>query len=417
MEQNNTFAISFFIRNDKLDSDGKLPIFMRITVNGKRAVISTQRKIEPQRWNNAGKAKGSKDDIKQLNSYLDVLQNRIYDIRAGLIQSNELITAEKLKQEYLGQGKKGKTLIEVFEYHNKRLKELIGKDFAPATYTRYETTLQHVKDFLKFKYSTNDIYLTQLDHEFATEFEYYFKVNKNCNHNTAAKYIKNLKKVINLACKNDWLNKDPFSRYSIHINEVKRDFLTSDELSSIENKEIVIERLDLVRDAFVFACYTGLAYVDIACLTPENLNIGIDGELWLITYRQKTDTRTSIPLLPKAKEIAEKYKEHPMALTKNVVLPVISNQKINAYLKELATICGITKNLTFHIARHTFATTVTLTNGVPIESVSQMLGHKNIRTTQIYAKVVEQKVSEDMKNLKVKLTTNEDARKSKNQSS
>jgi site-specific recombinase XerD len=406
MDVNNTFTISFYLRNDKIDSRGRTPIYMRITVNGKRADISTHRKIEPNRWNKAGKAKGNKDDIKQLNSYLDILRNKIYDIRADLIQRDELVSAEIIKNEYNGQGKKGKTLIEVFEYHNQKLKELVGKDYAPATHKRYETTLQHVKGFLKYKYRTNDIYLTQLDHEFVTELEYFFKIHHKCNHNTAAKYIKNLKKVVNLAVKNDWLAKDPFAKYNIHIKEVKRDYLEQEELSLIEEKDIRIERLDVIRDAFVLACYTGYAYAEIEDLAPEDIVKGIDGEYWIVKYRLKTDTRSSVPLLPQALRVIEKYKEHPLALTRNKVIPIPSNQKVNVYLKELATICGINKNLTFHMARHTFATTVTLTNGVPIESVSQMLGHKNIRTTQIYAKVVEKKVSEDMLILKNKLTNN-----------
>lgn len=407
MDQKNTFAVSFFVRNDKKDSNGKLPIYMRITVNGERAELSTQRKIEPTRWNKAGQAKGNKDDIKSLNNYLDILKNKVYDIRADLIQKNQLVTAEVIKNEYNGIGKQSKKLSEVFEYHNQKVKELVGIDYAQATYRRYLTTQSHVVNFLKYKYKTSDIYLSQLNHEFVTEFEYYLKIENKCNHNSTAKYIKNLKKVVNLAYKNDWLSKDPFTNYSIHINEVKRDFLSSEELSAIENKEIKLERLEIIRDAFVFACYTGLAYVDIASLTNENISIGIDGLYWIMTYRVKTDTKTNIPLLPKALSIIQKYKDHPFAKAKNQIIPIPSNQKVNAYLKELAIICGINKNLTFHLARHTFATTVTLTNGVPIESVSQMLGHKNIRTTQIYAKVVEKKVSEDMLNLKEKLIKNE----------
>lgn len=414
MEQQNTFAVSFFVRNDKEDSDGKLPIYLRITVNGERAELSIQRKIEKGRWNKAGQAKGNKDDIKKINNYLDTVKNRIYDIRTDLIQSNELITAEKIKREYIGEGNKSKTVVEVFDYHNRKLKELVGKDFAPATYQRYLTTLKHIKEFIKFKYNTNDIYLTQLNHEFITELEYFFKIQRKCDHNSTAKYIKNFKKVVFLALKNDWLTKDPFSRYSIHIHEVKRDCLDEKELNTLENKVIQSERLDMIRDAFVFACYTGLAYVDIASLSPDNITIGIDKQYWIKTYRTKTDTKTNIPLLPKALSLVNKYKNHPAALAKNQVIPISSNQKANAYLKELATICEISKNLTFHIARHTFATTVTLTNGVPIESVSQMLGHKSIRTTQIYAKVVERKVSEDMTNLKNKLLQIEKNKNSKN---
>jgi site-specific recombinase XerD len=250
--------------------------------------------------------------------------------------------------------------------------------------------------------------LSQLNYKFIADLEHYLLVTKNCGINTVAKYIKNVKHIVNIAVKNEWLDKDPFAAFKVTLKPGNRDFLSPDELKAIEEKEISIVRLDQVRDIFVFCCYTGLAYIDVAELTSDNLRKGIDGELWISKNRHKTETPSNIPLLPRAIQILEKYKDHPAVVNKGHLLPVLSNQKLNSYLKEIADACSITKNLTFHVARHTFATTVTLTNGVPIESVSSMLGHTSIKTTQIYAKVIQKKVSQDMKLLKEKLTVQED---------
>jgi site-specific recombinase XerD len=253
------------------------------------------------------------------------------------------------------------------------------------------------------KFNKSDYELNRLDHAFITELERYFKQDKACNHNTTMKYIKNLKRVVHFAIELGWLDKDPFQKFKTPIKEVKREILTEEELEAIENKEITIPRLELVRDVFVFACYTGLAFIDIDLLTKDNLVRGIDGNLWIHTDRKKTGTKSHVPLLPKAKEILDKYKEHPISDNMGKLLPVFSNQKLNAYLKEIAGICGIKNNLTFHLARHTFATTVTLLNGVPIETVGAMLGHKNLRTTQIYSKVIDKKISDEMQPLMEKL--------------
>jgi site-specific recombinase XerD len=217
------------------------------------------------------------------------------------------------------------------------------------------------------------------------------------------KHIERLCKMVNMAVTMDWLAKDPFAKYRQHFDKVERFYLTKEELSAIENKKFSIERLQTVKDLFLFSCYTGLAYIDTMNLTAGNIIKGIDGNDWLITSRQKTDTDVRVPLLPQAEELIKKYKDHPKAANHGTLFPVISNQKTNAYLKEIADLCNINKAITFHIARHTFATTITLSNGVPIESVSKMLGHTTIRSTQVYAKVVEQKLSEDMQNLKKRM--------------
>ena len=235
-----------------------------------------------------------------------------------------------------------------------------------------------------------------------TEYEFFLRSVRKCANNTAVKYIKNFKKIIKLCISNAWLDKDPFVNYKAKIREVKREFLSQEEIQAIYEKVFVTERLNQVKDIFVFACFTGLAYIDVKQLTLSNISIGIDGGKWIFTHRQKTETASRILLLPIPTELVQKYADHPQCINENKLLPVLSNQKMNSYLKEIADVCGIQKDLTFHIARHTFATTVTLTNGVPIETVSKMLGHTNIKTTQHYAKILDKKVSDDMQVLRDK---------------
>jgi site-specific recombinase XerD len=414
MNNSTSLSILFYIKNDKIDRNGQVPIYSRITIDGKRAEVSINRKLLPSRWDRkANCVKGSKEDARSINAQIDSVTTKIYDVRRDLLDRDEFITAIAIKNRLIGIDKRRKTILEVFKYHNKHMKELEGKTYAPATVKRYNTTLNHIKEFIEHEYSTNDLYLNQMDYSFITNLEKYFKVVKNCNHNSTIKYIKNFKKVINLAIANDWLDKDPFLKYKVTLKESKREFLSQEELTELETKEITIQRLDIVRDVFVFSCYTGLAYVDVAKLTSDHITTGIDGDKWLYTFREKTNGKSNIPLLPKALEIIEKYRNRPEVAVKSKLLPISSNQKTNAYLKEIATICGIKKNLTFHLARHTFATTVTLTNGVPIETVSSMLGHKSIKTTQIYAKVIEKKVSEDMSKLREKLSQENNNSKTK----
>jgi site-specific recombinase XerD len=255
---------------------------------------------------------------------------------------------------------------------------------------------------LEWKYNISDIEITKIDHAFITEYEFYLRSVRNCANNTAVKYIKNFNKIIKLCLANHWIDRNPFANYKSKVKEVERVYLSEEEIQSITNKDFKNERLSLVRDIFLFSCFTGLAYIDVKNLTKSHISIGIDGDKWIFTHRQKTETASKIPILPVTQMIIDKYENHPQSKNQEKLLPILSNQKMNAYLKEIAGVCKIDKELTFHIARHTFATTVTLTNGVPIESVSKMLGHKNLRTTQHYAKVLDKKVSEDMKILRDK---------------
>lgn len=401
----NKISILFHAKSSRALKNGLVPIYLRITINGERIELLTGKYTEKLKWiPSAGKIKGNSEETRLINSYLDILRSKIYETEKWMVNNNQEINAQTFKNRFLGVEEKQRKLIIIFEDHNKRMKELVGKKFSINTYKKYETTLSHTREFLKYQYSLNDISIKQVDIAFINDFDFYLRNTKNCNNNSTIKYIRNFGKIVKQCYVNGWIEKDPFLNYKGKVREIERIYLSEEEIEAILNKEFKIRRLELVRDMFIFSCFTGLAYIDVFNLTQSNIIIGIDGEKWISTHRQKTESASKIPILPVTQMIIDKYKNHPQCINENRLLPILSNQKMNAYLKELADICEIDKELTFHIARHTFATTVTLTNGVPIESVSKMLGHKNLRTTQHYAKVLDKKVSEDMKILKEKFS-------------
>jgi site-specific recombinase XerD len=402
----NTFTIIFYPRRSKTNRNGEHPIYARVTINGRRLELATKRWTIDEKWDsNSGRAKGKTESAEVINAHLESFRNNIYDHYRTIIDKGLPVTTESLKSSIHGTTQAKKTIVAVFEKHNQQAKSRIGHEFAEGTVERYETTLQHLRQFMRTRYRLSDMPVAQIDNSFINEFEYFLKNTRECGHNTAVKYIKNFKKIVRICMANGWLIQDPFLNYKSKLRSVERDYLTWEELQAIEQKKFEISRLDLVRDIFVFSCYTGLAYIDAAKLTNDNLVTAEDGELWIHTFRTKTHNRANILLLPKAIEILNKYEDHPVNNESNRLLPIFSNQRMNAYLKEIADFCGIKKTLTYHVARHTFATTVTLTKGVPLESVSAMLGHTSIRSTQIYARILKVKVGDDMKALKQKLNS------------
>lgn len=404
---NSTVSILFYIKRAKINKDGVCPIYVRVTVNSKRFEFSTNKFVAPEKWSSStSKMKGNNEEARLLNKHLDLVKYQILETENKLLIKNIPITSDNVREELLGKSLTKRMLIPIFEDHNNRIKSLVGQEYAPGTIERYNTSLKHTQDFLVWKFKKNDIDISEIDHAFITDYEFWLRSVKKCANNTAVKYIRNFKKIIRICMANGWLDKDPFINYKAKLKTVVRDFLSSEEIQMIMDKKFVSERLELVRDIFIFSCFTGLAYIDVKKLKSDNINIGIDGKKWIFTHRQKTDTATRIPILPTAQDILDKYKDHPHCSNFEVLLPILSNQKMNAYLKEIADVCGINKELTFHIARHTFATTVTLSNGVPIESVSKMLGHTNIKTTQHYAKILDSKISNDMNDLCEKLSLN-----------
>jgi len=401
---NNSFSLLFYIKKSKADCNAKANIYLRITVNGKRSEFSIQRKVSIDKWNqSANRVRGFSKEAQEINQYIDVISNKINRIHQQFIEQNSSFSAIQIRDTYLGKNEKNKMVLKLFQEHNDQVENLIGKDFAPLTAVRYKTAKMRLEEYIQKEYNMDDIPIKDVDHKFITGYEYFLKTVRNCGHNSAVKYITNFKKIVRIAYANDWIGKDPFFNWKAKLKIVDREFLSEEEIQKIIEKEVHIPRLELVRDIFIFSCYTGLSYVDVKKLSKDNIVRGIDGNYWIKTKRAKTDSSSNIPILSNAFSIIQKYKTHPDIENTNKVIPILSNQRMNSYLKEIADLCGITKNLTFHLARHTFATTVTLTNGVPIESVSKMLGHKSLKTTQHYAKILDRKVSDDMAILKGKL--------------
>ena len=404
-----TYNVLFYAKKVKNNPKAST-IYLRITVSGKRTEISTGQTINTSQWGiKSGKVTGNTPNAKQLNALLEGIRSKIFECYTALFNTGKEITCESLRNKYLKIEERKVTLIETFKDHNSKMKELIGKEFSKGTWERYETSLRHTQSFLKWKFNLSDINVCDVNHAFVADYEFYLRTVRNCSNNSAVKYIKNFQKIINICLNNEWMSKNPFIGYKSKIEKVDVRFLTPQQLKDIQSKNFISERLSIVRDIFVFCCYTGLAYVDVKNLTKQKISVGIDGGLWIKTKRAKTKIEASIPLLSEAHEILTKYENHQKCLNENTVLPVLSNQKMNEYLKEIGALCEIDFDITFHTARHTFATTITLNNGVPLETVSKMLGHTNIRMTQHYAKIQDKKIGEDISALRNVLMENNKA--------
>jgi len=398
------FSLLFFLKRRNTDQNGSTSVYLRITVDKKRSEAATGKQCKEEDWDN-GKFKGRTEKAKTLNLYLHQLELKVQEAHRQILIRDEELTAQTLMNEFLGKKHRIRKLKEVFEAHNQEMEALVGIEFAPMTLLRYQTALRHVGQFLKEKQKIQDINIRKINHEFLTDFEFFLRTTRKCNNNSAVKYIKNLKKIIRICLANGWINRDPFANFKAKVKLIERPCLSEEQVTSLEIREFDNERLNRVRDIFLFSCYTGLAYIDIYQLKRSQIIDKNGDEKWIIINRQKTGTPTRVPLLPKAIILLSKYENHPLCTHHDKAFPVSSNQKMNAYLKEIADLCDIKIPLSYHIARHTFATTITLQNGVPIETVSKMLGHKDIRTTQHYAKTLDVKVGRDMAALKDKLAT------------
>ncbi len=389
-----TFKILFYIRRNYLNRDKKAPIMIRVTIDGKMVQFNSKLDIEPQCWNSKKqRADGSGKQVKMFNTLLEnikyTLQHHFHEIAC-----EEAPTPEKVRDSFLGVAEKENTLMSLFGRHLDNLKNIVGKGMAQSTYDKYDITYRRLKEFMKSRYNLSDIPLRDIKNLFVVDFENFLIQTHDYGKNTRAKFLQRFHSVILIARRNNWIKTDPFDHFVIGSQKVDRGYLTQAEVDAIWNKELKVARLEKARDAFIFACYTGLAYVDVCHLKKANI-VTINGEKWIQTRRQKTDTLVEVPLLKIPESIIEKYKGY--VLPDDTLIPISSNQKVNAYLKEIADLCGIQKNLSYHLARHTFATTITLSKGVSMESVSKMLGHTKITTTQIYARILNSKVKEEMK--------------------
>ena len=406
MSSKSTFSLVFYINRTKTRKNGECPIMLRININGSRVTLALKRHVDPQNWDpGRNQMKGRTDQARVFNDYLDSIRVRAHKKYNELLTSRDEVQASDLRDAILGVNTaKTRCLIETWDEHVANLKQLIGKESSYATYQKYNAAKKHMQVFLRKHYKTEDVSLKSVDHYMITRYAHYLKTEMGCNYNTATKFLQNLKRITTLAIRHGWLTKDPFAGITLSLKEVDRPYLTEAEMKRLMEFQSPFERLNKVRDFFVFSCFTGLAYIDVKQLRRCEIEHN-EGGYWIRTRRQKTGARANIPLLNIPLEIIRKYSVLEALQPEDLVLPMPSNQKINAYLKELADLCGITKALSFHIARHTFATTVTMMNGVPIETVSKMLGHKNIASTQHYARIVDQKVGEDMQLLSQRLGT------------
>jgi len=405
--QNSTLSMLFWVYTTRKNKKNEYPIYCRITVDGKRAELSLKYIIKEENWEaNAQRVKAKDPNAQLINSYIDHVRGRINMIFNQHMVSGEAVSSVSLKDRFLGKEAKvkHKSILEAIEYHNIKMAEQIqAGTIKSKTLLRFNIMRNKLVKFMKLNYNINDIPLPDMKLAFVSDFEHYLLTKDKLHTNTAHRYIKNLKKIMHMSVAMEWIPSNPFNAFKCSYTNPEREILTMEELTIIQEKDFGCERLNEVRDVFIFCCYTGFAYADIYNFRHNSIMIGLDGNYWLSTNRQKTGTKEKVPLLPAALEILEQYKKHPYCLEHDKLLPVNSNQRYNAYLKEMAAVAKIDKKLTTHIARHTFATTITLANGVPIETVSSMLGHTSIKTTQIYAKVVEKKVSEDMMMLSARL--------------
>jgi site-specific recombinase XerD len=400
-------SIHFIGKKSRVNSHQLLPIYLRVTIDKKRFEVTTNINVKPHLWTpSAGRLKGRSQEVQEINNELESIKRLVYRYEENILAENREVTVATLRGKWLGEDNSKRTLLNVFSNAITEFKLLVEKgSYKKSTIIKYQTTERHLKSFLKWKNDSQDILLNDIRIGFAKNFQFYLETEKSMGINSSGKMLKNLKKVITDCVNREWLDHNPLLNYKVRHIDPKIQCLSAEELELIERKSISVERIACVRDMFLFSCYTGFAYIDAATLTKEHLKVGQDGRQWLVKPRQKTGITERVPLFPKALHILEKYQDHPTTKKTGKLLPLASNQKTNAYLKEMADICGITTHITFHIARHTFASTVTLENGVPIDTVSKMLGHRSIKTTQIYAKVSDRKISQDTEVLFEKFRT------------
>ncbi len=408
-----TLSILFLILKNKhkLLKNGEAPVILRVTIEGRGSdEARIQRSIDPKLWDQAkGRSKGKDRASLELNDYIKSLDVKLSSIHKELLLEQAFITPTLLLQK-LFCTEEQRTVLSTFRDHNDECRKLIGIDYEKITINRYDNCMRKLTSAIQREYGKEDITFYELTGEFIRKFEVYLKTEEKLCQNTLVRYMKCFKKITNMALANNWMKIDPFLGRKFRQEETNPIFLTMEELDKVIKKRLEIVRLEIVRDIFVFCCFSSLAFVDVKELTPEHIFKDNQGALWIRKGREKMKRRqgacmSNVPLLGIAQQILEKYKDHPICLSKGVCLPVYSNQKMNSYLKEIADFCGIKKNITSHLSRHTFGTTVTLANNVSLQNVSKMMGHSSTRMTQHYARVMDQNIFEDMQGVESRLST------------
>lgn len=396
-----TFRILFYLKRNAQKKNGLVPVMCRVTINGEISQFSCKFMVQEKLWDtNLGRMSGRSIVAQESNAILDKIRIGLSRVYYDIIEKGGSATAEKVKNIFCGLEQSNKTLLSVFNQHNENYSRQVGKIKSQRSYWKYCTVYNHLKDFVKYSYNEDDILLDELTPAFISNFELFLRVQKGHCTNTVWSYMMPFRRIINIAVDNGWLQNNPFNNYRISKENTQRGYLTKDEITMLINGEFRKKSYELIRDLFIFCCFSGLSWRDMYNLTTDNLKISFDGHLWITTYRQKTGIETDIRLLETAKHIIEKYKG---VAEGNKLLPVPCYANCRHGIKNIAKLCGIRKNICWHQSRHSYATTICLSNGVPIETLSKLMGHTSIRTTQIYAKIVAQKVSDDVENLSKKI--------------
>lgn len=403
MKTSNSFSISFWLKKTAKKKDGQIPIYARIRFEGILADISVHRSTFEECWCPiSGKIDHRLKGAQEINKYLDDIHAKLLECHRQLHLEGAFITSQAIKQRYLGKDKLFTTLNDIFQYH--RTHEVSRLE--QSTVKNYSATEKYLKRFVKKRFRTADVKLLIIDYTFVMEFEGFLRkcvpINtfQPLSNNGIMKHMERFKKLMGIAHKFGCIPQNPFNFYKMKFDEYDSDFLEEDELKRLASVKIAERGLSRVRDVFLFSCYTGLSYIEVKLLKQKDIVRGIDGEQWINVRRKKTKTPVRVPLLFQAREVLDKYAGYPNEKNDHSLLPVYSNQKSNKNLKSIAKLAKVDKHLTFHVARHTFATTITLMNNVPLETVSKLLGHTKLSTTQRYARVVEKKISKDMGRLK-----------------
>ena len=392
-----TFRILFYLKRNAPKSNGLVPVMCRITVNGKISQFSCKLDVDEKHWDvKTGRMTGRSVVALEANRMLDKIRVGINKAYQDICDKDNYVTAEKVRNAFLGMGMNHETLLAVFRQHNEDYAKQVGKIKSQRSYWKYCTVYNHLSEFIRQRYKVSDIALKELAPAFITDFELFLRTEKNHCTNTIWSYMMPFKRIIYMSINNGWLQRDPFYAYSITKEETKRGFLSKEEIKMLIEGSFKKKSYELIRDLFIFCCFTGLSWTDMANLTKENLQISFDGHLWIKTNRQKTGTETNLRLLEVPLRIIKKYEG---CSEDGKLLPVPCYPNCKNGIKVIAKECGIEKNVTWHMSRHSFATTVCLSNDMPIETLSKMLGHRSIRTTQIYAKITAEKVSNDMEKL------------------
>lgn len=400
----NNVKISFQLFKSKSNSQKQNPLYMKLFFQGKGTRISTGHFIFARDWDKKKKkVKGSADQVHAINESLNSLRAQVTMIVNKLVLDGIPFNIHTIRDRLSGKEHKNITLLQGCDIYINMMKGL-PLEYAKPTLIKYTNTKLRLSEFMKSKYTRVDLFLYELNLDFIRDFEIFLKQKFSNSQTTCYKHYQRFTRMIRYCQQKGYLQKYPFDDYKIKLPKKEVQFLTIEEINKIENQHFEIERLEIVKDLFIFSCYSGLAFMEVSNLTEDNLYIGNDGEVWLKMVRQKTKKEFKVPLLPKALKIIEKYKDHPLSIRRRRLLPIPSNQRFNGYIQEIGDICGIKKKLHHHLARKSFSVSIALANNVPIESLSRMLGHASVAVTlQAYASITDEKISEDFRDLRKRL--------------